>query len=195
MFLLKGIIHRKMKTHSLPTRHYADGGVGEVLCAQNTFGVSGVNSIAAKSNTIEVNGDPPPPPPPQIENNVKCLHPAPVVSSKCPLAPTSTFESKGNHLNYVFGLNVLWSPRLELHSHKHTLHTSSRLRVHNVASLVQVALVLPVANILTPQNSMEAFSVFLHLKTSVDSYLNCIGFGCNRVYPWNSKSVLWTQTP
>ena len=27
------------------------------LCPQNTSGVSGVNSFAAKSNTIEVNGD------------------------------------------------------------------------------------------------------------------------------------------
>ena len=25
-------------------------------------------------------------------------------------------------------------------------------------------------------------------------FFNCIGFGCNTVYPWNFKSVVWTQT-
>ena len=34
------------------------------------------------------------------------------------------------------------------------------------------------------------------IRTSRDSniYFNCIGFGCNAVYPWNYRSVLWTQT-
>ena len=40
---------QQMKLHSLSTHRYVDG--------QNTFGVSGVRSVAAKSNTIEVNGD------------------------------------------------------------------------------------------------------------------------------------------
>ena len=51
---LKGIDHRKRTIHSLSTHHYVDG--GSVLrvfeLSQNTFGVSGVNSVAAKSNTM-----------------------------------------------------------------------------------------------------------------------------------------------
>ena len=54
--LVKGIVHPKMKIQSLSTHHDADGGVGEVLTPQNTTGVTGVNSVAAKSNTIEVAG-------------------------------------------------------------------------------------------------------------------------------------------
>ena len=60
---------------------------GRVKCTspQNTFGVSGVNSVAAKSNIIEGDND-------QFfkckknnrKNPIKCLHAAPVVSSKCP---------------------------------------------------------------------------------------------------------------
>ena len=40
----------QMKIDSLSTHYYDDGGVGEVLSPQITFGVSGVKSIAAKSN-------------------------------------------------------------------------------------------------------------------------------------------------
>ena len=54
----------------------------EGLSPQNRFGVSGVNSLAAKSNTIEVAGDrffkilnk-------QQKNNRKCLHTNPVMWS------------------------------------------------------------------------------------------------------------------
>ena len=46
-----------MIIHSLSTHHYADGGVGEVKRPQTPFGVSGVNSVADKSKTMEVNGD------------------------------------------------------------------------------------------------------------------------------------------
>ena len=46
-----------MEIHSLSTHHYAGGGVGEVFESTNTSGVSGVNSVAAESNTIEVNGN------------------------------------------------------------------------------------------------------------------------------------------
>ena len=52
---IKGIVDPKMKIPALSTHHYADGWV-KCLSPQNTFGVSGVNSVAAKSNTIEVNG-------------------------------------------------------------------------------------------------------------------------------------------
>ena len=45
-----------MKIHSLSTHHCADGRV-KGLSPQNTFGVSGVKSVAAKSNTVEVTGD------------------------------------------------------------------------------------------------------------------------------------------
>ena len=57
-----------------------------VKCSRNTSRVSGVNSIAAKSDTIEVKGD-------QFfkgnktETNMKGLRTVPVVSSKCPEAP------------------------------------------------------------------------------------------------------------
>ena len=34
---------------------------------------------------------------------------------------------------------------------------------------------------------------FFTFEESVSIYFNYIGFGCNTVYPWNSKSVLWTQ--
>ena len=53
------------------------------------FGVSGVNSVAAKSNTIEVNGD-------HFfkrkkkKQQKKCLHP--VVASKCLWAQTFKFD-------------------------------------------------------------------------------------------------------
>ena len=30
--------------------------------------------------------------------------------------------------------------------------------------------------------------------TFKESVVSCIGFGCNAVYPWNSQSVVWTQT-
>ena len=35
---------------------------------------------------------------------------------------------------------------------------------------------------------------FYTFEELIPSYFNCIGFGCNAVYPWNSKRVLWTQT-
>ena len=73
---------------------------GGVRCSnpQNTFGVSGVNSDAAKTNTIQVTGD-------HFfrcngttgKINVKCLRAAPVVSSKCPEAPTFIFHLKRLH--------------------------------------------------------------------------------------------------
>ena len=54
---LKGIVHPK-EIHSLSAYHYADlGGGVKCLSLQNTFGVSGVNSVAAESNTIEENVD------------------------------------------------------------------------------------------------------------------------------------------
>ena len=41
-FVFKGIVHSKIKIHSLSTDHYADGGVGEVF--ESTKHVSGGNS-------------------------------------------------------------------------------------------------------------------------------------------------------
>ena len=35
---------------------------------------------------------------------------------------------------------------------------------------------------------------FFTFKESVTIYFGSIGFGCHTVYPWNSKSVLWTLT-
>ena len=57
---------------------------GWCLGPEQTFGVSRVNNVEVKSNTIEVNGD-------HFfqrtknsrKNRIKCLHTAPVVSSKC----------------------------------------------------------------------------------------------------------------
>ena len=45
-----------MTIHLLSTHHYADGGAG--VSPQNTSGVSGVNSVAAKSNEIEEISEP-----------------------------------------------------------------------------------------------------------------------------------------
>ena len=67
VFILKGVVQRKMKIHSLSTHHYGDGGGGGVKCLspQNTWDV------------IK-----------QQKENTTCLHTAPVVSSKCLEAPT-----------------------------------------------------------------------------------------------------------
>lgn len=43
---------------------------------------------------------------------------------------------------------------------------------------------------LLPSQSLLPFFLF---EESIPSYFNCIGFGCNSVYPFNFKSVLWTQ--
>ena len=51
--MIKGIVYPKMIIHSLSTHQHADGGVGEELSPQNTSEVSGVNSVAAESNTTE----------------------------------------------------------------------------------------------------------------------------------------------
>ena len=39
-----------------------------------------------------------------------------------------------------------------------------------------------------------SFCCFIMSVDTVTSYFNCVGFGCNAVYPWNSRSVLLTQT-
>ena len=93
------------------------------LSPQNTFGVSGVNSIAAKSNKIEVTGDhffklkkk-------QKKKTTTCLHTARVVSSKCSETPTFTFDSK-RHLEMSSDI-VLWS-----HVHVST-HTQALAQGH-----------------------------------------------------------------
>ena len=44
--------------HSLPTQHYADGEVGELLeYTKHFWSWRGVNIVAAQSNTIEINGE------------------------------------------------------------------------------------------------------------------------------------------
>ena len=84
--------------HTLRDSHYplttmAMEGWVKCLSPQNTFGVQGLNSVAAKSDTIEVNGDQLTKLKKQQQINIKCFHTAPVVSSKC-------------HLHRVFSLNV-----------------------------------------------------------------------------------------
>ena len=51
---LKGIVHLEMMFHSLSPHPYADG--GKCLSPQNTARVSGVNRVAAESNTNEAIG-------------------------------------------------------------------------------------------------------------------------------------------
>ena len=51
----KGKVQQKITINSLSTHHCADGGVGEVF--ESTKHFWSVNSVAAKSSTIEVNGD------------------------------------------------------------------------------------------------------------------------------------------
>ena len=86
------------------------------LSPQNTSGVSGENSVAAKSKIIDrlVNGD-------QFfkrknttAENIKCFQTAPVVTFKCPYAQTFKFDLKLCHLNNVFRLNLLCDPRAHL---------------------------------------------------------------------------------
>ena len=38
------------------------------------------------------------------------------------------------------------------------------------------------------------FLLFYYVWRWFTNIFNCIGFGCNLVYPWNSKSVFWAQT-
>ena len=82
---LKGVVHPKIKSHSLSTHHYAEwGGWVKCLGPQNTSGVSGVNSIEAKSNTIEVSEDHVFKCEKTTDKKHKRPPTAPVVSSKCP---------------------------------------------------------------------------------------------------------------
>ena len=78
---------------------------GRVTCLspENNSGVSGVNSDAAESNTIEITGD-------HVfkRKKIKGLHTAPVVSSKCPQAPTLKFYWRLDYLQHVCSLNVHW---------------------------------------------------------------------------------------
>ena len=56
--ILKGIVHPKMlKCTNYPLATVPMEGWVRGSSPQNTSGVSGVNSVAAKSNTIEGNGD------------------------------------------------------------------------------------------------------------------------------------------
>ena len=63
------------------------------LSQQNSSGVSGLNSVSAKFNTIQIQSGP-------FfrlnktteKNNTTCLHTARVLSSRCPQAPTFIFE-------------------------------------------------------------------------------------------------------
>ena len=43
-------------------------------------------------------------------------------------------------------------------------------------------------------NTQAVWRRFYTFEEVVTSYFNSIGFGYNAVYPWNSSSVLWTQT-
>ena len=76
-------------THYLLTTVLMEGWVKR-LSPQDTFGVSVLNSMAAKSNTIEAISDLSS----EVKKNTTCLHTARVVSSKCPEAPTFIFDSK-----------------------------------------------------------------------------------------------------
>ena len=65
-----------------------------MLSPQNTAGVSGVNSVAANSSEIDLNGTISSDVNKTTQKNIKCLHAARVVSSKCPQAPTFIFSSE-----------------------------------------------------------------------------------------------------
>ena len=72
---------------------------GRCLGPENSFGVSRVNNVAGKSNTIEVNGDHFFKRKKTTENNIQCLHPAPVVSSKaCVVCVRVTQRERGSVL-------------------------------------------------------------------------------------------------
>ena len=64
------------------------------LSAQNTSGVSGVNSVAVESNTIEDISDLSSDVIKKNWKNIACLHTVRVVSSKCLQAKAFLFDSK-----------------------------------------------------------------------------------------------------
>ena len=100
------MVHQKMKMYSLSTHHYADEGLGEVF-------ESSKHSVAAKSNTIEVNGDLFFKGIKTTDKNIKCLHTAPVVASKCLLAPTFKFVLEWLHIHHVLSLEEFESRGLQ----------------------------------------------------------------------------------
>ena len=77
---------------------------GKCLSPQNTAGVSGVNSVAAKSNTIEVD----------VDHFLKYTKHAFIrllwCLSSVLQAPAFKLDSKELHLHHVFNLNVHWDP-------------------------------------------------------------------------------------
>ena len=94
---LKGIVHRKMKIQS-STQHYVDGGG-----VKNTVGVSDVNSVSSKSNTIEVTGDSF-----KQKDSILLLWCHPSVWKRLGLFK---FDFKWDHLHHVLSLNVHYDPR------------------------------------------------------------------------------------
>ena len=98
-----------MKIHSFSTQRFTTR--VKRLSPQNPFGVSGVNSVAAKSKTIEINGD-------HFfkrENRTtEEIHNRPPYCScgviQVSVSPTFKLDSELRRLHRVFSLNVLCDP-------------------------------------------------------------------------------------
>ena len=78
------------------------------MSPQNTFGVSGVNSVAAKSKTIEEISELSSDIKEKQKESITSLHTALVVSYKCPEAPIFKFDSKQGNLHRAFRLYTPW---------------------------------------------------------------------------------------
>ena len=89
--------------HSLLTTMPMEGRV-KYFSPQNTFSVSGVNSVAAKSNTIEVNGD-------QDFNRKKTTEKASIRLLWCHPSVSEPWHSNFIQNVHDFGINVRCDPR------------------------------------------------------------------------------------
>ena len=201
--ILKGYFTKKWKfTHYLLTT-LPMGGWVKCLSPQNTSWVSGVNSVAAESSTIEVNSDLFFRHYKTTEKNITCLHTAPVVSSKCPQAPTFIFDSRRCH----YTMFLVKCPLIA--------YSEPRLRTlgHTIVWLHPLASLLPVVAIrLKTWCKLPRFksnmnvgacghlddttrAVWRHVVFFLFYYVWSSGhLGWNTVYPRNSSSVLWTGT-
>ena len=113
---INGIVHPEMRILSVSPHHCADGGWVKCSSPQHTSGVSGVNSEAAESNTIEEISDPSPDVKNRQNKNTTCLHTARVESCTCPEAETIKFDSVSRHLHQVSIPKVHWYLPAEVHS-------------------------------------------------------------------------------
>ena len=133
------------------------------------FRVQGVNSVAAESHTIEVNGNK------HLRRNKK--HSSP---------PTRCVPDPQTHRGATSTSSATTSGLLGL---KHDVNdlVSSQIWMSGLPETW-------VAPHEQDEGMLCFFCCFITSQVSVAIDFNWLGFGCNKVYPLNSGSVLWTQT-